>query len=91
MLVVLNLVRSVDAHHGLNRFIVSDAPGPNIHNHSRLDATRDSFDIEYFETIQTQAFGGFPRLELKGKHSHPHQVASVNSFEAFRDDCLHAE
>src|SRR5947199_9853799 len=87
MLVVMNLIRSINAHDGLEvLFCATVGAYANIDQHSRFDTASNTFDIESFEPGKPQSRRAFTVFELQREHSHSDEIAAVNPFEAF---CQH--
>src|SRR4051794_13056387 len=91
MLVVMNLVRSVDAHDGLEVLFRANVPYSDVYQHPRFDPAGDTFDIESFETCKPETRGGFAAFELQREHSHSDEVAAVNPLVAFRQHRMNAQ
>ena len=92
MLVVVDFVWSIDTSDGLEVSAISArVMNANCDKHARLDAIRDTLNVEGLKPGQAQTCGIFPILELKWKDSHTYEIASVNTFEGLGQNCLNAK
>src|SRR5262249_42794547 len=92
VLVILNFYSSVYTQFNLHLFSLS-VRSLNFEAYILLglEAAAQSDDVKHLRAIQPEGLCCCPFLELQGQHAHANQIASMNSFKAFRDDSLDAE
>ena len=90
--IVMHLVRSIDSGNGFERsYVARFVVSANRDALSRFDVAGHALDIKDFKTSKAQTFSIVPLLELQRENTHADEIASMDTFKAFRQHRLHAQ